>query len=430
MVRRKTLTDKMVADLKAKATRYMVPDPECRGHYVRVAASGAKSYCAVARDPGGKQIWATIGAVEHHTIDEAREQATDAIKRVKKGLPPFEAPTAKPASLKEVAEDYMKRHTGEREGDDGSKMYRLRSGGEVRRILDKYVYPEWAERDFAGIRRGDVTALLDKVEDENGPRQADYVLAIVRGIMNWRASRTDDYVSPITRGMRRTDPKSRKRARILDDDEIRLFWRLAENSGSFGAIMRLALLTAQRREKIATMKWEDITTNGEWRIATEEREKGTAGTLLLPDAASAIIQAQVQIADNPYVFAGRGAGHFQGYSPCKRAFDKRILETLREAAAKRGDDPETIQAPPTWVIHDLRRTARSLMARAGVRPDIAERVMGHAIAGVEGVYDRHSYYDEKADALKKLAGLLDQIVKPLVVNAVELPRAEVSDGRA
>ncbi len=65
-----------------------------------------------------------------------------------------------------------------------------------------------------------------------------------------------------------------------------------------------------------------------------------------------------------------------------------------------------------WTLHDCRRTARSLMARAGVRPDIAERVLGHAIGGVEGVYDRHSYRDEKADALARLAALIDGIVNP------------------
>lgn len=65
-----------------------------------------------------------------------------------------------------------------------------------------------------------------------------------------------------------------------------------------------------------------------------------------------------------------------------------------------------------WTIHDLRRTARSLMSRAGVLSEHAERVMGHAIGGVEGVYDRHSYFDEKADVLARLAALIDSIVHP------------------
>jgi integrase len=67
---------------------------------------------------------------------------------------------------------------------------------------------------------------------------------------------------------------------------------------------------------------------------------------------------------------------------------------------------------PGWVLHDLRRTARSLLSRAGVRPDIAERVLGHSLQGVEAVYDRHAYSAEKADALRRLAALIDSIVQP------------------
>ena len=68
---------------------------------------------------------------------------------------------------------------------------------------------------------------------------------------------------------------------------------------------------------------------------------------------------------------------------------------------------------PHWTLHDLRRTAKTLMVRAGVRPDISERVLGHAIVGVEGTYDRHSYADEKRDALEKLAAMIERILDPL-----------------
>ena len=120
---------------------------------------------------------------------------------------------------------------------------------------------------------------------------------------------------------------------------------------------------------------------------------------MLPKAAIAIVQAQPRLGDNPFVFAGRGNGPFRGFSQAKAAFDDKLPKGM-----------------PEWVLHDLRRTARSLMARAGVRPDIAERVMGHAIAGVEGVYDRHSYRDEKADALQRLASLLAIILNPPKTN--------------
>ena len=220
--------------------------------------------------------------------------------------------------------------------------------------------------------------------------------------MNWHESRSDEYTSPIARGMRRTDPKARKRSRILDDDEIRTVWAVAEGNGSFGAIIRLALLTAQRREKLAALKWADVSVDGVWNIATEAREKGNGGALVLPEAALAIIQGQKRIGDNPYVFAGRGHGHFVGFSPCKRAFDEKVGNL------------------PRWTLHDLRRTARSLMARAGVRPDVGERVLGHVLTGVEGIYDRHSYRDEKADALRRLAGLIEMILNPPAENVTEL----------
>ena len=67
---------------------------------------------------------------------------------------------------------------------------------------------------------------------------------------------------------------------------------------------------------------------------------------------------------------------------------------------------------PKWTMHDLRRTARSLMSRAGITSHIAERVLGHTIKGVEGVYDQYGYDPEKAHALAALAALIERIANP------------------
>ena len=116
---RKKLTDKGIAALKARADRYAFPDPELRGHYVRVQPSGAKSFVTVARDPTGKQVWTTIGAVDVMAIADAREKAREAIRRVREGLPALEAPPVKADSFEATAEQWLKRHVGERSASGG-----------------------------------------------------------------------------------------------------------------------------------------------------------------------------------------------------------------------------------------------------------------------------------------------------------------------
>jgi integrase len=196
--------------------------------------------------------------------------------------------------------------------------------------------------------------------------------------------------------------KTQARDRVLSDDEIRAVWNAAE--GAFGGIVKLGLLTAQRRQQIADMRWDDLR-DGTWTIPAEERAKGTAELLKLPKLALDVIETQPQIAGNPHVFAGRGKGPFNSWGQRKAEIDEKLPSDM-----------------PHWTIHDLRRTARSLMARADVRPDIAERVLGHAIVGVEGVYDRHHYADQKADALARLASLITTIINPPKGNVVRLKR--------
>jgi integrase len=177
-------------------------------------------------------------------------------------------------------------------------------------------------------------------------------------------------------------------------------WKQAEANGSFGAFVRLLLLTGQRRDKVVKIKWDDLTADGAWIIKTEKREKGNAGELVLPQVALDIISARPRLAGNPYVFAGRGNLPMSGWG--KSSFCSKLPPM------------------PQWGLHDLRRTARSLMSRAGVSGEVAERVLGHTIGGVEEIYNRHEYREEKAHALRALAGLIDNIVNPPADNVVPL----------
>jgi integrase len=375
---RKTLTDKGVAAIKPRAKTYTHSDPMLPGHYVRVTPTGSKSYVAVARDPRGKQVWTTIANAALIGIEEAREEAREVIKRVKAGQD-----RAGPRTFESVANEWLHRHVDAKG---------LRSVYEYKRLLHKHLLPEWGGREFTSIKRTDVAKLLDTVEDEAGARSADYVLSLISGIANWYAKRDGEYVSPLIRGMYRHSIKDHARTRILSDDEIRAIW-LADALGHiYGDLLKLALLTGQRQDKVASMKWDDISIDGTWHVPNGTREKGAGGVMVLPGVALDIIKARPRFASNPYVFAGRDS-YIKGFAKLKRALDAKVPI-----------------AP--WQFHDLRRTARSLMSCAGVRPDIAERVLGHAIRGVEGVYDRHSYRDEKAHALNALAGLIESIVNP------------------
>ncbi len=399
MVRRRRFTDKTVAELEPQAERYIKPDPELAEHYIRVRPNGAKSYVVVARGPDRKQRWKTIGAVSLYSLDEAREKARKAIKAIKSGEDP-----APPESFAAVIDEWFGRAV---QSQDPKK--RLRSEAEIKRFVDRMKKP-WSGRNFISIRRIDVAKLLDDIEDKHGARQADYALAVIRQAANWYANRHETYQSPIVKGMRRWKPKDNQRKRILNDDEIRAVWKQAKGSGKFGAIVRLLLLTAQRLDKVAALCWEDVPDDGVWRIATKAREKGNAGILELPDAALAIIREQHRLESNPHVFhAQRGDGYFSGFSKAKVAFDEKVKVNG--------------EALPSWRLHDLRRTARSLMSRAGVRPDIAERVMGHALPVIEGTYDLHEYRKEKAEALRRLSDLIDVILNPPTGNVVHIASA-------
>jgi integrase len=387
-VARRTWTDRTVANLKPKRKAYAEPDPALPGHYCRVQPSGSKSYVAVARDPRGKQIWHTVGSPNVFRLDAARNAARAAMQAIKVGHD-----HAPPQSFEAVAADWMVRHV-EKKG--------LRSRKEIERHVER-MNRAWAGRDFETIRRSDVAKFLDVVEDKHGTRQADYALAVIRGMANWYARRHENYMSPIVRGMQRRSPKEMARDRILNDDELRAVWQVASENGTHGAVIQLLLLTAQRLEKVASMKWADVSLDGVWTIPTEAREKGNANELQLPESALEIIRAQPRFANNPFIFAGRDRDHFKSWTHGKNAIDAKLPDTM-----------------PDWRLHDLRRTARSLMSRAGVRPDIAERVLGHAIPGIGGVYDRHRYNEEKAHVLKSLAALIEKVVNPPAENVVSL----------
>lgn len=409
-MRQRPLTDRQIAALKPRPKRYAEADPGLTGFYVRVAPTGAKSYAAVAYAPSGKQVWTTLrNGPDVLPAGDAREEAKTIIRRVREGLPAYEPPAH---SFATIASEWVKR-VAQPKG--------LRSLPEMQRVLDKHLLPAWRDRVFVEIRRSDITALLDKLEDKHGARLADYALTTFSIIASWHATRTDDYSSPVVRGMKRQKISEQARDRTLDDDEIRAVWAASLEAGTFGAIVRFALLTGQRRARIAEMKRSEVDEVGLWTMPLAPREKMNGGRLPLPQVAQEILAAQPRFEGNPYVFpAARKRknpktgemepAEFSGFGEGKKALDEALKATMPDMLG--------------WTVHDLRRTARTLMSRAGVDSEIAERTLGHVKPGIAGTYDRFEYQREKGEALAKLAALIGTILNPPTSNVVPLRAGE------
>jgi integrase len=250
-------------------------------------------------------------------------------------------------------------------------------------MLRKYVFASAiADRPLVAIKRLEFTHLLDHIQKEHGARQADAVKTVLSSIAHWYADRIDGYTPSFAKKKR---SEATARERTLTDDEIRLLWKAAESSGVFGGIVRLALVTGQRRSKIVSMRWTDLDEAGVWHIPSDKGEKGNGGDLKLSRLALEVIKEQPAL--GPCVFrAASGGGHARGIASMKEAFDRKLPRDV-----------------PGWTLHDLRRTARSLMSRAKADPVAAELVLGHKIGGIAGIYDRYDREAEKTEALQKLA---------------------------
>ena len=205
--------------------------------------------------------------------------------------------------------------------------------------------------------------------------------------------------------MARTKPSELARDRILTDDEIRKIWRAAgDMKNAFGPLCRFILLTATRKNEAAHMRRDEIedraievggrkSTTEAWTIPAARNKSKRDCVIPLSGAAKGILDKLPVIGDGKRVFTHDGVTFIGGFSKFKTALDK--------ASGVTG-----------WRLHDLRRTARSLMSRARVESDIAERCLGHVINGVRGVYDRYEYLPEKQLAFEKLATTLAAIIDP------------------
>jgi integrase len=394
------ITKRYVDGLGASADEFHW-DEALPGFGVRVQPSGAKSYICKYRAGSGRRAptrRATLGPTSKLTPDQARTLAKKLLGSVAHGQYPQKVNAAAENTLKCIAENYL-----DREGAG------LRTVEERRATFERLVYPKLGSRQIDGIKRSEINSLLDKIEDENGPRMATLTLAYIRRVMNWHATRSDDFRSPIVRGMGRG--VATKRDRVLTEDELRAFWRASQGwDHPFSHMLRFILLTATRRDEPAGMLRPEI--DGDlWTIPAARYKTGIDLELPLSQTARDVLAKVPKLGKKGFVFTTNGDTPIGGFSKFKAAFDGLMLSELQKITAERGGDPAKAVLDH-WTIHDLRRTARSLMTQAGIEPDHAERALGHVIGGVRGVYDRHGYRDEKRKAFDSLAAVVARILDP------------------
>ena len=375
------MTDTSIGALKPAPDRYEVSDPQQRGLRVAVYPTGRRTFVVRYRFAGRpKKLTLQAGI----TIEQARKLAADALFEVSQGSDPAAKKAAKHSltdTVEGIAGEFLARHKG-----------KLRSLGQYERVLHRYILPAIGELQISSVRRRDIVRMLDRVEDNSGPSMSQAALGVVRRLFAWHAARSDDFNSPIVRGMSRIKVSERQRERILNDDELRAVWSAADRDNSaFGPYIKFLLLTACRRDEAACLTWNEI--NGTlWTLPASRNKTRQALERPLSAAALAAIDQAPRFANSDFVFSSTG-GRFHA--------DNRKKSQLDKASGTNG-----------WTLHDLRRTARSLMSRAGVPERPAERCLGHLQPGIKKVYDRHKYISEMAAAYEKLSALIGQIVDP------------------
>lgn len=378
-----------------------------RGLGVRVTAAGAKSFVLNYRI-GRREFRYTIGQWPDWSVLKAVKEARELRQRVDRGENPLadRAPPAATDTVAEMLDEFLKRHVRDN----------LRSASYTERTIERLIKPRIGKLGIYEFRRLDVVRMLDEIADERGPVMADRTLAILRKACNWHATRDEEFDPPIVKGMARTKPKERKRKRNLADSEIREVWASLESAdvpACYPAYVKSLLLTATRRSEAAKMNTIEI--EGDlWTVPGERYKTKLDHVIPLTAQARALIGSKPEgfKGNSWFVFSSTGGGKpFSGFSKAKKALDAEI------AARRAADNREPM---PRWTLHDLRRTARSLMSRAKVSADHAERVLGHVIGGVRETYDRHEYLEEKREALAKLAAMIDRILNPAPSNVATL----------
>ena len=268
--------------------------------------------------------------------------------------------------------------------------------------------------------------VLDRVAARGATIQANRVRTTLSGFFSWCIARDLIETSPAIRVPKLDGERERDRA--LNDGEIRRFWQGCDKLGwPFGPLLKLLLLTAQRRDEGGTMEWSEIDIDKRlWVIPREKAKNQRAHEVHLSTLAIEIIGELPKIGSAPrYVFTTNERRPVSGFSKAKTRLDKAMIELSRAELKADGKNPDRAELED-WIFHDLRRTAGTGMAKLNVAPHVVDRILNHvsgSIRGVAAVYNRHSYIEERRAALEAWGRYVESLVCPSATNVVQLSAA-------
>jgi integrase len=376
------LTDATVATLqlppgKADALFW---DDAVPGFGIRIRATGVRAWVFQYKAGGYATRRLTIGRVGAIRAARARQIAGEYHAQVKLGRNP----------------SAEKRAAAERSRDTFGALARLyleRRGGDLRsnslrsktRALLKYAAPLHSMEVDAVDQRA-VAHLLTKVESSSGAVTANRLRANMSAMYTWALKEGIVAGNPVGNTYKRQE---RPRDRVLSDEELALIWK-ALPEGNYGDIVKLLILTGQRANEIARLKWSEIE-GGQIVLPRERTKNDRAHTVPLGPTAISILKLRAPRLSTDFVFGGRREAAFADWFQAKRALDTRLAEHNGAPLAQ-------------WVIHDIRRSVATGMADIGIQPHIIEAVLNHVSghkSGIAGVYNRANYAAEKAAALAR-----------------------------
>lgn len=365
----------------------------------RIYPSGKKAFIVWYRHRGRKRIH-TVGQYGKITLDIARDLAIKHLAKIADDIDPTEQKRkARSAYIVSSAfdqflEKYAKLH---------NKHWK-----EKKRIFDNDVIPLIGKLPVHEVTKSHIVRILDRITDRGAPIAANRALAHVKKFFKWCVQRDIIQFSPADGVTKQTPDTSRDR--VLTALEIKDIWAACDEIGyPYGLFIQLALVTAQRRNEIATLKWKDIDfKNKIWHLPRENTKTDRAHDVPLSDLALSLLEKAPEMGE--LVFTTTGTTPYSGFTQGKNALDKRvqrIRDKRLQAVMKDGGSMKTRQdldALPEWRVHDLRRSAASHMASLRIAPHVIEKILNHSngiISGVAAVYNRYEYGEEKQQALLK-----------------------------